>query len=332
MDGFIKSAENNRVNPFPLISVIVPIYNSEEYLTECLDSIVKQTYQNLEIILVDDGSDDGSCSICDEYSLRDSRIRVIHQNNMGVSAARNHGIDAAKGDYIAIIDSDDYIDQRMVEKLYLLLMKYQTDMSICDVIRIDEKTNKYARVNIIPDEIIDSGTALTRLFEPDNWCYVVAWNKLYKRSLWKTIRYPIGMIREDEAVIHRLFGNCKKIALMSESLYFYRKTPGSIMNSAYSIQQCDKYFAFADRALYLKNIYRTDLLWIAVSRYWDNFINDYLIFINDKDKKRLSMMRHTLKKMYPLLVKTNHFASWKDNLSTVIFMCSPRLYQKLFKQ
>ena len=292
MDGFIKSAENNRVNRFPLISVIVPIYNSEEYLTECLDSIVKQTYQNLEIILVDDGSDDGSCSICDEYSLRDSRIRVIHQNNMGVSAARNRGVKEAKGAYIIFIDSDDYIDRSMIEKLYLNLKKNQADMSMCDVISFDDKSRKFTQAKIIPDETIGADTALTRILDNNNWCYVVAWNKLYKRNLWKNLRYPIGKIHEDEAVIHHLLGQCKRIALISEPLYFYRKTTGSIMNSAYSIKRCDRYLAYADRALYFERTNRNDLMMKTIDVYWYNYINEYLQFINDPDRKRL----HDLKK------------------------------------
>ncbi|MDD6222455.1 MAG: glycosyltransferase [Lachnospiraceae bacterium] len=315
----------------PLITVIIPVYNQKKYITQCLNSVRDQTYRNLEIIIVDDGSNDGSQNICEEISDMDHRMRVIHQKNKGLSAARNKGLDAASGEYIAFVDSDDYIAEKMIEKLYLTLINGKADMSICNIERFDERNKECIPPEaVLQDEVLDSNDALTKLFMPHNWYYVVAWNKLYKSELWKNLRYPVGLIHEDEAVIHHLFWKCQRIAVTSEVLYTYRHTPGSIMNRPYNVTRCDRYYAFADRAAFINKTNREDLLWKAVSMYWMNFYQDYFLFIDNSDKSRLKRMRKTLYRMYPLLVKTHHFASYRDNISTLIFMLNPRIYQKLF--
>lgn len=315
----------------PLISLIIPVYNARKYITQCLYSVMNQTYKNLEIIVVDDGSNDGSLDLCEEIAANDSRICLIHQENAGPSAARNIGLDNANGEYISFIDSDDYISEKMIANLYSLLVCENADMSVCNFERYDEKTKEYSSSEIkTSDEIINSNVALERLFKPNALLLVLVWNKLYKRKLWDNVRFPLGLLHEDEVVAHHILGKCKRIAITPDVLYIYRKTSGSIMERPYNITRCDRYYAFSDRALFVNRTNRKDLLWKAVDLYWKDYYENYFLFIDDPDQKRLKQMKNTIWRMFPLLMKTHHFAGYKDVLGTFIFMFNPKIYQKIF--
>ncbi len=210
-----------------LISVIVPVYNVEKYLQKCVDSIINQTYQNLEIILVDDGSTDNSGKICDEYLKKDKRIKVIHKRNGGLSDARNWAIDVAEGEYIEFVDSDDYIEQDMIEFLYNNIEQYNADISICSYYMIDEKecinqsTNElyvYSRLEILQEVLLDEKIRS------------YAWNKLFKKSLFDDIRFPVGKIFEDVITIGKLFEKSEKVVLNDVAKYYYRQREGSILH------------------------------------------------------------------------------------------------------
>lgn len=194
-----------------LISVIVPIYNVEKYLNKCIESIINQSYSNLEIILVDDGSKDSSGIMCDSYILKDKRIKVIHKENGGLSDARNVGLDKAKGEYIVFIDSDDWIDEKMIEILYNIIKKNNSDISICDYFLAYNEEIQTQKEDI---EIINLSNieALKTIYDKDlGVCMIVAWNKLYKRNLFKDdIRYPYGKIHEDEFTTYKLLYKAKK--------------------------------------------------------------------------------------------------------------------------
>ena len=173
------------------ISVIVPVYKVEPYLSRCLDSIINQTYRNLEIILVDDGSPDRCGEICDEYARQDSRIRVIHKANGGLSDARNHGIDVAIGDYIAFVDSDDYIATDMYEKMLARLELDNSDMVVCNYYRFDEGSAPPKDGYIqLPDRVLTQDEAFDFYLQIGG-DYVSAWNKLYKRTIFDDLRYPV---------------------------------------------------------------------------------------------------------------------------------------------
>lgn len=212
----------------PLISVIVPIYKVERYLKKCIDSIINQTYKNLEIILVDDGSPDSCPKICDEYEKKDSRIKVIHKQNGGLSDARNAGIDVAKGDYIAFVDSDDYIEQDMYEMLYTILKKYNADISISSRYIVNEDGKRFAYTskdsNILD---MDAKEALRRIFSFKDFD-MSSCDKLYNIRLFKDIRYPCGKLNEDYYVIPQLFHKSKKIVYIPIPLYNYLQRQGSI--------------------------------------------------------------------------------------------------------
>ena len=174
------------------ISVIVPVYNVKLYLHKCVDSILNQTYQNIEVLLIDDGSTDGSSDICDSYTEKDSRIKVVHKKNGGLSSARNTGLDMATGEYILFVDSDDYIDIEMIRRLYDALVKTGADMSVCNIrmVGVDGLTTFPYPENVVRDEEMDEALYWRKVYEPNAICYVVAWNKLYQKHIWEKNRYP----------------------------------------------------------------------------------------------------------------------------------------------
>lgn len=210
-----------------LISVIVPVYNVTEYLKRCVDSIIGQSYEHLEIILVDDGAEDGSGELCDTYAAKDSRIKVIHKKNGGLSSARNAALDVAEGTYIGFVDSDDYIHSRMFEKLYEACDRTHAQIAVCG-----HYTEKDTRL-LIEEPMLDQEEILTRhkaleLLIRDQEMRSYAWDKLYHASLFENIRYPDGRNYEDLATTYRLFDKAEQICRIPEYLYYYQIRQGSI--------------------------------------------------------------------------------------------------------
>lgn len=223
----------------PLISVIVPVYNVQPYLARCVDSILSQTYRNLEIFLVDDGSPDDCGHMCDEYKKADSRVKVIHKKNGGLSDARNVAIDIASGDYVLCVDSDDYIHHAMIEVLYLSLKKHGCDISIASYLNVadqyepDLSSKKENRTKVFD---VQSGLE-AMLYQKD--ITTSAWGKLYKAELFTNIRYPKGKLCEDLDTTYKLFAKSKKIVLNSAKLYFYLQRDNSIINSSFKPARMD---------------------------------------------------------------------------------------------
>ncbi|MCI6379792.1 MAG: glycosyltransferase [Faecalicoccus sp.] len=210
------------------LSIIVPVYQVEAHIDECITSILDQTFRDFELILVDDGSLDRCPAICDVYAQKDSRIRVIHQKNQGLSAARNTGLQAARGDYIGFVDSDDFIEASMYEKLLDNLEREKADISVCGRYKVwgdkkiqEQKSNVY--------KVMDSAQALA-LMNTNVLGYfdVAAWDKIYKRSCFKGIEFPEGKLCEDWFVMYKLFFNAHRIVYDSIPLYNYRQRTGSI--------------------------------------------------------------------------------------------------------
>lgn len=224
-----------------LVSIVVPIYNVEEYLQECVDSICAQTYKNMEIILVDDGSTDGSPDICDTYKKKDSRICVIHKENGGLSDARNCGLNVATGEYVAFIDSDDYIDETFVENLLLAAEENDAEIAVCSYRRVyDKPIQKYGSINYTI-EVVSGTSFLESLYSgKHNDMGFVAWNKLYKKTLFTNyqIVYPKGRTYEDTFTTYKLLYYTKKVALVNYPQYSYRIRPGSIMQSNMTVRKC----------------------------------------------------------------------------------------------
>lgn len=220
----------------PLISVIIPVYNVEEYLSRCLDSVIKQTYTNLEIIVVDDGATDNSGKICDEYREKDKRIKVIHKLNGGLSDARNVGLDTATGEYISFIDSDDWVSNDYIEYLYLLLVKNECDVSVCGFCRTKEKILK-KKMETKKIEIYEKEVAVENLLYQK--ISTSAWGKLFRIKLWDDVRFEVGKIYEDVEPIYLIFQKSKRVVVTNQNKYFYFCRKGSIVNQKFSIRKMD---------------------------------------------------------------------------------------------
>ena len=220
----------------PVVSIIVPVFNVKSYVSECVGSLCRQTYTNLEILLVDDGSTDGSGEVCDEYAGRDERIRVIHQANRGLSGARNMGLDDARGEYIAFVDSDDLVSTNYVETLYELLMKYEADIAACAYVKgtteqLTDIREKVLSLDNVKEICMPSVKLLKQWHGKYKQQETVAWNKLYCREVWngrKKIRFPESRNHEDVLISHLVVQGAKTIVLTTEILYFYRIRKGSI--------------------------------------------------------------------------------------------------------
>ena len=236
------------------ISVIVPIYMGEQWLERCVKSIENQSYRNLEIILVDDGSPDGSGAICDRLREEDDRIKVIHKENGGLSDARNAGIDASCGTYIMYVDEDDYIHPQTVEMMHQVITETGSDIAVFDF-------------QMIPDLMVDAFPPVTRVKEPvcyegqdimnqlwyQNLRTVVAWDKIYKRSIYDKVRYVKGRIHDDESAIHYILGQCRRIAFLDEKLYYYVQREGSITAKRKWTYYADTFQAYEERLTFLNN-------------------------------------------------------------------------------
>lgn len=223
------------------ISVIVPVYKVEPYLRKCVDSILAQTYQNLEIILVDDGSPDNCGAICDEYAKQDARIKVIHKPNGGLSDARNAGLDTMTGEYVAFVDSDDWIMPQMYETLLQMLKQFQADIAFGGVADDLEQNGKVTTVKVSnygDEPFSESAAEAMRRYFHGSWA---AWDKLYKADLFRDIRYPVGEINEDEAIVLQLLSKCNRVCYTGEIFYHYMKRPGSgsITVSDFSVKKLD---------------------------------------------------------------------------------------------
>lgn len=235
------------------ISVIVPVYNVENYLPFCLDSICKQNYANLEIILVDDGSLDESGNICDQWVKKDYRIVVVHKENGGLSSARNTGLSYATGDYVSFIDSDDKIHPYFYEELLANIKKADADIAVCKFKRVEE-----IDVPFLPyrKSIIDTYVGedkFKQLINENNVVTTIACNKLYKAKIWENFRFPEGKINEDEFVIHHILNRANRIVYLSEPFYYYLQRTGSITTKKTNNKNFDKLDAIKDRIYFFDN-------------------------------------------------------------------------------
>lgn len=221
-----------------LVSIIVPVYNVEKYLNECIESIVNQSYENIEILLINDGSTDFSGKMCDEWAKRDNRINVFHQKNKGISAARNLGIEKSKGEYLIFIDSDDYVDKNYVEYLYQSLVQNKTDMALCGFNYVNEDGEYIADSTCtLKNNIITRNQMFWNLKLENSWYYLMSCNKIYKKSFFDKVKYPEGKVHEDVAIFHYLVEQTEKISIIQTPLYYYRKRLNSITNTKKDIKR-----------------------------------------------------------------------------------------------
>lgn len=286
-------------NPFAetnqdLISVIVPVYNTQNYLDDCLSTITAQTYHNLEILLVDDGSTDGSLSICESWKDKDARIRVIHQENKGLSEARNTGTRAATGNFIAYIDSDDCVDREYIEVLHQMLEEYESaGVAACQYLRTENPKGLTSPSDHTgSSRLIDAKTY--HFSETDSKIIsVVVWNKLYRSFLAKNHSFPVGRLHEDEFYTYKLVEDAKNIVVTDRVLYYYRVRNGSITSNPLRGAE-DALDARLEKIHFLQNRYpslviREKMTLVNLSRYYEKLLKN-------RDVKNSQEVRQMLRK------------------------------------
>ena len=263
-----------------LVSIIIPVYGVEQYLDRCVRSVVNQSYTHLEIILVDDGSTDQCPAICDAWANRDSRIQVIHKPNGGLSSARNAGLDVATGEFIAFVDSDDYVEPDYIAAMVRAAEDKHADLAMCSVFHEDaqgnsvEQTAPVHRKEYAP--ITDTLTTCSGMDcmrqrgEENGADNVVAWNKLYRHQLWEDLRYPVGKLHEDEFVTYRIFGRVNTAVLLPERLYHYIERTGSIMHTKYTLRSLDIIEALIGKVRFLLDRGAADLVPVFFSQLKDS--------------------------------------------------------------
>ena len=318
----------------PLISVIIPVYNVEKYLRRCLDSVIVQTYRNLEIICVDDGSVDESGKICDQYAVRDARIKVIHQENQGLSAARNRGLDAAEGEYIAFVDSDDYILEDMYKKMLDKLLNYNVDLCVCQwQYEFSDGRQVVKKKNIDPT-IYGRKTSLefARFLYRGNYengVVVAAWTKLYRRALLDTIHFE-GRIHEDDAFNGRIMAKNISVYVMEEQFYVYAQNGDSLTNKPFSANK----FFFLDVLAERRELFKSDaFIRQETELLYCNMYIEYCLRAR-KDGVAVShpeRYRQIFRKMFSSLRREGK-ANIKFRLRMMLFSFSPSLYRFITKQ
>lgn len=273
----------------PLISIIIPVYNVEQYLHRCVDSVLNQTYKNLEIILVNDGSPDNCPFICDEYAKKDKRIIVVHKENGGLSSARNAGLEIVQGEYISFIDSDDWIHENYIEILYKNLHEKKADISICNFLEIADEEDPI--INISNKlRIFNNIEALHELYGALYIQFVVSWAKLFKKYLFEELRFPNGKVHEDEFTSYKLLYNAKKIVYSNDQLYYYYQSKDSITRSGFKLKnKLDVLEAYEEQALYFEKNHNKEFSLKAYKRLFEiyNSIKENLHLIKDEQEKIL---------------------------------------------
>lgn len=259
----------------PKISIIIPIFKVEEYLKDCIDSVIQQTYTNLEIILVNDGSPDNCGAICDAYAKQDARITVIHKENGGLSDARNAGLDICTGDYIAFVDSDDVIHPRFIEVLYTNLLEASADISFCDFEKFTETKNiQFSKIHQSEKINLNGLQMIDHLYDT-NWMpkNVVVWNKLYIREIFSNLRFPKGLVHEDGFVFLDIYKCNPPIIYSNLRLYYYRNNSESIMSKKFSEINVQSVLKVIDKIIqFAKFTNRQQLLKTALAEKYNYLI------------------------------------------------------------
>ena len=320
----------------PLISVIVPIYKVEAYLMRCVKSIQEQTYKNLEIILVDDGSPDNCGSMCDSLAQEDDRICVIHKENGGLSDARNKGLDVAKGEYIAFVDSDDYIAPSFLETLYKHLTNTDSDVALCSYKEVTGEPFSKEQGERGDIFVYDREKLLLNLFDAnheDATFFIVAWNKLYKKTLWEQVRFPKGKIHEDEATTYRVFDLCNKGVYVKIPLYGYYTSDSSITRDAFSVKRLQWMEALNDRIAYFEQRGENRLTACSIKARADGAITYYypLAQLNGKTGQYNREIEQLNGYILAALREDKKYRnlSLSNRIGYRIFLFSPNLYQRL---
>ena len=325
--------KNERVVSLPKLSVVVPVYKVEAYLEKCVSSLLNQVFHDFEVILVDDGSPDNCGAICDELAKNDYRIRVIHKNNGGLSDARNVGIEAAKGDYIGFVDSDDWIAPEMYEKLLQVAGESKADIAVCGVYRVkDGKTSVLHSFE--KGYIFEHDEAMRRILSNQIKSY--ACNKIYRRHLFNDLCYPVGRAYEDLATTYLLFAKAKRVACINYIGYYYLYRPASITTTANSYIKYQEFCSSQERELYASEHYpqivsvcKIMTTKSAIGAYLQTLAQDGHISKNQEEQAVI--LKNYLRNIYYDKVMLKKIKNKQRLLLTIIFECLlvGKLYAKL---
>lgn len=313
-----------------LITVVIPVYNVENYLDECIKSIIQQTYSNLEIILVDDGSLDNSGDICDKYASLDNRIKVIHKDNGGLSSARNAGINIAKGKYITFVDSDDYLELDTIEILYHQIIANNAEISVVAFESFFENGKKFSN-NHKSKMFVYSRTEAMDNFLFDDYLTPCVWGKLYKIWLWNDVRCPEGRLFEDQFTTYKLIDKCNKVVYITEPKYHYRKRSGSIGHSAFTYKTYDLYEAIQEEYKFISDKYAGKCPNIEVARLtWEIVFANMMIRSDELEedviRKIAKYARQNMKK-----VRACRYIKRKRKIQIALFAYFFPTYRRMYK-
>ncbi|SHF22096.1 glycosyltransferase family 2 protein [Alkalibacter saccharofermentans] len=303
-----------------MVTIIVPVYNVEEYLNKCIESIVNQSYKEIEIILVDDGSKDNSGSICDEWEKKDSRITVIHKKNGGLSSARNAGLNQSNGQYICFIDSDDWVEPDFIEVLFKHMVEHNADISQCGFVEDLEgmEGTPYRSENYL---VFTGKNAIKNLYDRKTYLNtVVMWNKLFKKKNFQSLRFDEGIVHEDEALIHEVLYNADKVVVNESKLHHYLTRPNSIMNSKFNLKRLDIIYAYEKRLSYLKNKKEYELADMTMRMYFRVLLGvSSALFYSSLENKEIYLF-DTTKKLDSIIgeIKKNKHL---NNIDKILLNC-----------
>ena len=316
----------------PKVSVIIPVYNVEPYLRRCVDSVLAQTFTDIEVILVDDGSTDLSGTICDDFKEKDERVTVKHISNSGVSVARNIGLNNAAGEYVAFIDSDDTIAPEMIEQMLCALQKENADLCICGFQRVSENYVPAGNKSSVSFQVLTGMQALEKLYTNDYLYFTIACNKLFKRSLFNALRFPEGKLFEDGYVAFRYYFASRTVVCLPDCYYFYLTRSNSITTSSLSVKNLDGLDAEVDSIDFLKEKGCFDLLAKAQTKYVGAVIYNLKRFdLKQKDVQiKFRDLRRDFKRLYAGIMKSS-MLSKKEKFIITLFRINPRLCKLIIK-
>lgn len=318
----------------PKISIIVPVYNCEKYISNCINSILEQSFKDFELILVDDGSSDRSFEICESFAKKDNRVRAIHQPNSGVSRARNRGLDEAKGEYIGFVDGDDCVDKEMYKRLYKNLADNNADISICGIVNYFLKKNgttEKVRQSQVDGFWIFSGEQALKEALQSRLYSVNPVNKLFKKKLFDKLRYPEGKISEDAFLIPVVISKAGKVVYDSKPMYYYLRRENSITTSNFSDRDWDVVEAYknhlnmvSEKFPNLKKVAKFRYLWayayvidkIMLSENSENYLRDF--------KKAFDFIKKNI-----LEIIFNPYFSLKRKIAVMVLLINKKIYKKM---
>lgn len=336
-----------------LISVIIPIYKAEKYIEKCVKSVLAQTYHNLEVILVEDGSPDNSGAICDRLAAEDERIRVIHKGNGGAATARNAGLDVMTGEYIAFVDADDYMEENYIETLYQMLIENNAQVSICSFKTVDENGNIIAIDDLhdeaeMSDEQSGAGNSAVEVFTGNDiilqdlqghWEHVAPWGKLFKAELYRNVRYPHWFAHEDEPVFIQVFDQVETAVASNVKLYYYVQHAGSLMNTAYSEKDRSTYLKMWRERIeyYSDNMPKHKALLNCVLQAYVAWNVLYLsLHVDEMTKEQQQELKDEIRKYFGCLFKNPHLFgssySIKLAIKSVLTLVNTNILRKRYVQ